>query len=241
MGLLALGSTLIAMGPPTFTLGTCVAYAGIAWLLFDWWHFSEELIPKLRLLGTISTITIALIITWVVFRPAPLTISLLPINENYAEGTDLAGIKWSSKYSGFRVVLRNDADFQYTNIEFLIRTDVMIAAVGFNAKFSQCAAKPTLIGADISGVSIGVPDKDGSTKAIPLDLSLANVYKIFCDKILAHDPLEIVVATRRNLVTGGFDAASAVAIRGAFEGFLRSRPLAKSECLIQGCTPVMLP
>jgi hypothetical protein len=236
-GFVFLGSTLLAMGPAYFTLGACIAYIGIAWLLFDWWFFSRELTLELRLAGTLGTLVIGGIISWVVFRPAPISISFLRITESYADGVDISGIKWSSKYSGFRAVLRNDSNYSYSDIEFLIRTDVMIAAIGFNTKFNNCAAKSTLGAIEISGASIAPNGKN----AIPLDLPMADMFKIVCNKLLPHDPVEIILATRRNIVGGGFDAASAVAIRGSFVGFLQSKSLEKSECLIQGCTPTMIP
>ena len=153
----ALGFSLIAMGPAAFTIGATLGYAGLAWLLFDWWVFSKQLSFGVRLAGTLGTVILTMVLSWVVFRPAPITVSFLRMTENYADGVEIAGIKWSSKYSGIRVVLRNDLDFQYTNVEFKMRTDVMIAAVGFNTKFSQCGAKPTLGPLEISGASIA-PD-----------------------------------------------------------------------------------
>jgi len=233
----ALGFSLLAMGPATFTIGATLGYAGLAWLLFDWWVFSKQLSFGVRLAGSLGTVILAMVLSWLVFRPAPIAVNFLRMIEKYADGVEIAGIKWSSKYSGIRVVLRNDADFQYTNVEFLMRTDVMIAAVGFNTKFSQCSAKPTLGAVEISGASIAPDGKN----AIPLELPMADVFKVVCDRLLPHDPVEIVVATRRNIVTGGFDAASAIVLRGSFEAFLRSRRLEKQECLIAGCTIPALP
>jgi hypothetical protein len=240
-GLLALGVTLIAMGSPTFTLGMMTAYAGVAWLLFDWWFFSKELTLGLRLTGTAGTLAIAAIVSWVAFRPAPLDISFVRVPDGYADGVDVAGIKWSKKYSGLRLSLRNDSDFQYSNIDFLIKTDVMIAAVGFESKFAQCAAKPTLVAVSISGPTIGFQDKNGNTNLMPLNFTMADVFKVFCDKLLPHDPVEIVFATRNSPVRQGFNEASAVNLRGTFEGFLKSRPLEKKECLIAGCVVPDIP
>jgi hypothetical protein len=240
-GLIGLGAGLIAMGASTFMLGTWVAFAGIAWLLFDWWFFSKELSVATRLMGTLGTLVIGVIIGWVAFRPAPFTISFQRLTENYADGAEISGIKWSSKYSGLRMILRNDSDFQYMNLEFLIRTDVMIAAVGFDSKFSSCAAKPTLMGVEFNGPSIGLPDKYGKVVSTPLNFSIADVFKVVCDKLLPHDPVEIVLATRRRIVDGGFNEASGVTVRGSFEGFLKSRPFQKTECLIQGCTAPVIP
>jgi len=238
--LVGLGLTLIAMGPAASLAGAWIAFTGVVWLLLDWWFFSKELPLAVRIVGAATTVAVGIVLSWVVFRPAPLTISSFLISENYADGTEIAGIKWSSKYSGFRTVLRNESDFQYTNVEFVIRTDVLIAAMGFNTKFSQCNAKSTGP-IEISGGSLGFRDKNGNAITIPLSFPMAHMYKVFCDKLLPHDPVEIVVATRRDLVRGGFDAASAIAIRGSFEAFLRNRSFDEHACLIQGCTPVAIP
>ncbi len=239
--LVGLGWTLIAMGPATFIAGAWIAAAGIVWLLLDWSFFSTGLSLTIRILGALVTIAIAAVLGWVVFRPAPLTISSILMSEKFADGVEIAGIKWKKEYSGFRTVLRNDSNFQYTNIEFMIRIDVLIAGIGFNTKFSQCDAEPTLGPIEISGASISFPDKSGNMTATPLNFPLSNMYKIVCDKLLPHDPMEIVIATRRDLVKGGFDAASAVAMRGSFEAFLRKRNFDENECLIQGCAPLVIP
>jgi hypothetical protein len=242
MGFVAFGLGLTAIaGPAFFLLGITFAYAGIAWLLFDWWFFSKDLALRTRLIGTTGTLVIGLAISWVAFRPAPLDTSFSRIIENYSEGTDIGGIKWKSKYAGFRLFLRNDSEFQYTNINFQIRTDVLIAGIGFITKFSQCAAKANIPGLSIGGVSIGLSDKQGKTSYTPMELTEGDIFKVICDKLLPHDPLEIIVATRQHILESGFPEAAAVTVRGSFDGFGQSRPLAKSECLIIGCTPVIIP
>jgi len=233
----AVGMALIAMGPAFFKWGAILAYVSAGWLLFDWWYYYRRLSLLLRLIGMSGTVVIGAAISLVVFHWAPLSVSFLRITEHYADGVEIAGIKWSPKYSGFRIILRNDSDYAYSNIEFLIRSDVMIANIGFIAKFESCAAKPTLGPIEISGASIAPDGKN----AVPLDLPMADMYKIVCDRLLPHDPVEIVVATRRNIIDGGFDEASSVAIRGSFEAFFKTRPLEKTECLIQGCKPIMIP
>jgi hypothetical protein len=120
MGFVAVGLATLAMGPANFTVGACLAYAGIGWLLFDWWFFSKELSTRFRLVGTLGTLIIAAALIWVVFRPATLNANAFAFSSNYETGVKIAGIKWTSDYSDNRIVADNESSFQYTNLDFIV-------------------------------------------------------------------------------------------------------------------------
>jgi len=234
--LLAIGIGIAMAGPAYFWYGIYSAYAALLWLAIDWWVYFHDLTVRQKSLSGAGIIIPLLIVSGIAFHPAPISISFLRMAENYTDGIDVAGIKWSGKYSGLRLFLGNDSDSQYTNIDFMIRTDVYIADIGFETKFSQCIRAPTIPNLAIGGVSIG----DGKTMQ-PMRMTKATVYKIFCDKLLPHDQIQIVIATTQDFMSGGFSEPAAVAMRGSFDGFGRARSLDKSECLIRGCTPVLIP
>jgi hypothetical protein len=237
-----IGSGIAATGPAFFNLGAGLAAAGLAWLLFDWWFFSKDLWLIARLGGTCGTLIIAGALGWVVFRPAPLPIDVALLPGNYPDGSVVGGIKWNSQYGGFDLSLRNDSDFQYTNIDFLIRTNLMIAEIGSTSKFSQCSAKPVIPGLQVQGAYIAGHDEKGNPVNIPVgEFTRGDIFKVYCDKILPNDFVTLTIATHQRPGEGGFKEPAATSLRGSFDGFGQSRPLQKQACLIKGCAEIPYP
>jgi hypothetical protein len=122
----AIGIGLAVAGGTYFWSGIYLAYTGITWLLVDWWIFSKALSFQAKIIGTIGTLIITLLVTWMAFRPAPLGIFSTQVDMNYEANQDVYGIKWNNLYSPLRTVISNESDDQYHALEIFIRTDVLI-------------------------------------------------------------------------------------------------------------------
>jgi hypothetical protein len=108
--------------------------AQLRWLLVDWWIFSKALSFRTKLIGTIGTLIIALLVSWMAFRSAPLGIFSISQNMNYGANKDVYGIKWNDLYSPSRTVISNEHGDQYYALEIFIRTDLIIKEIGSNRR-----------------------------------------------------------------------------------------------------------
>ena len=61
---------------------------------------------------------------------------------NFAEGTQVAGIKWKQGYAQARVYLTNESKTNYTDLDAKISTDLFIAEVGIISDFNKCEVIP---------------------------------------------------------------------------------------------------
>jgi hypothetical protein len=228
---LASGIVLMLTGPDTFWAGYGMTAAALIWLALDWYFYSDRFAVRMQFAVYGLILLSAVFLFIFAFRPMPLRVSLSQIAEHYATDSNIDGIKWKANYTGFRAFLVNDSDFQYTNLDFLVRTDILIAEIGFNAKFSQCTAEPTLPGLMIGGVSITT--SEGTS--YPTTPAGANVFHVYCDKILPRSQIEMTVATRPDL-RGGFPDAASAQLTGSFDAYFQSRPIDAAECLVKGCS-----
>jgi hypothetical protein len=189
-----------------FWLGVVIGYLASAWFLLDWLVVSRRERTKTRVSVAAIPIGAALLVSWIAFRPAPIDIRAISLDGNYSDDTVIAGIKWKSKYSDARVILGNETSDQYTNIVLTLRTKLIIVTVGSLSPLSQCQSAPDLPGVSLNGASIVVHGKDGDT-SIPMFTPengpiAATQYKVFCDKILSNERIELVVATESDLLSG---------------------------------------
>jgi hypothetical protein len=228
----AVGVGLTMTGFVNFMAGIVIMGLALFYMAIHWWRYSKGLGFFARY-AVYAGIAIAFFfIGWLIWRPVPLEVSFLPMDDFIPEGTDVAGIKWSKDYSQVRVIFVNHSESdQFTNINFFVGADVGIGKVGFVSKFSQCGAESILPGTYLSF-------------AVPGPIGPAAIFRVFCDRLLPKDKLEIALATVRtpNLPGRFADVSSKakwMSIRGSFDGLGRSRTIEKSECLIKGCTGIL--
>jgi hypothetical protein len=141
------------------------------------------------------------------------------------------------RYAGFRSFLVNDSSAQYTDLDFLIKTDVMIAVIGFATNFSKCSAEQMLPGIYIGGIT-AMDSKGNATPTIPAG---ATIFHVYCDKLLPKTQIEMIVATVQDLSARGFAEVAAVKMSGSFNAFFRPHAIDHSECLVVGCAPIAIP
>jgi hypothetical protein len=230
--LLAVGVTMMLTGPSVFWWGFALSIAALGWLVIDWYIYSRKRFSLLiRMTGYAASCLCMIGIITFAFRPMPLDVSFHRMAEHYPAGTDIDGIKWRPEYAGFRAFLVNKTDFQYANLDFLIRVDVLISGVGVHTKSSQCTSEATLPGVLFGGFTL----TDPKGMSVPLPPMEANIFRINCDRILPNSQLELIIATRAD---GGFSEAAAVKLSGSYEAYFRTRRLERQECLVNCCSPL---
>jgi len=234
----ATGIGLAATGATYFWIGSYLAYVGIAWLLVDWWLFSKTLVMQTRLLGTTGTLIIAGIVTWMSFRPATLTILSISDDVNYADGTEIYGIKWSNRYSELRTVISNDSSTQYHDLEIFIRTDDAIRATS-SSSGDQCKYSPFLPGVLIADPTITSTDQHGNKETIPVTLNAGTVFRVYCDKLLANQTIEIVSAIIPNPGNSAPRMKPLWAlVKATFVAFGRPETRISSHCFVGTCSHI---
>jgi hypothetical protein len=123
-------------------LGVTSLYIGailfVASFPFEWWVNSNHVLWIRAGLGAISLIGLLI---WH-FLPAPLTISSESRLPGYLAGTDVAGIRWSQDYSEFTVRIQNQTDEDYSNLEALIETDLVIEELKATENYANCSVFP---------------------------------------------------------------------------------------------------
>jgi hypothetical protein len=231
----------LAVIPFHFWLGICAAYIGAAIFLIDWWIVSLNEHLSRRLLVSAIPVAAFLLISWLAFRPAPLDIIALLLDGNYSTGEMVAGIKWEPSYSEIRLVIRNGSSSQYTNLNVAIRTDIPMAKIGSLNEFSQCKSA-----AELPGVIIAAPtltrhgEKGEPDVSIPLTNLAGNQFRLYCDKIIASNTLEAVIAI------GAPDAnrklkPSWISAEAEYEAYFRPNKKTITQCLTPPCRNIPLP
>jgi hypothetical protein len=234
----AIGIGLAVAGGSYFWTGIVLAYAGIAWLLLDWWFFSKTLSGRIRLVGTGGTLVFALVVSWIAFRPAPLEIFSTATDLDYTDGSDVFGIKWNDLYSDLRTNITNTSSDQYTDLEIFIRTDLQIRDMAFLGRL-QCSHNVWLP-VQISATGLKAKDSEGKTVAVPLNLTTGTIFRIFCDKLLPSERIEIVSAI---VPIKGKDRKKPVWVytKINYNAYGRARAKEFTQCFIAKCTIPDLP
>jgi hypothetical protein len=235
---LLFGTGLVMMAT-SFQLGVVIAYVAAVWFLIDWGLVSYKEHPLKRVIVAFIPMACISLITWVAFRPTPLTIDIFPVDANYEDGSVIAGIKWKPIYSDVRILLGNSSSTSYTNVIVTLRTDEMIAGVGSANQLSQCQSAPDTPNFRFGGGVLKFPTKDSNAVSIPLMFDMATQYKVFCDKLLPGSNLELVIAVAPNIVSGQkwekHDPAW-ISMKVEYDAFGRSNgPIPFSKCFLDKC------
>lgn len=228
-----------------FWTGCGLMATGLLFFCWEWQRSSDSRARKWQLGGWIVIAGCFGFLGWIVLRPVPFDVSFLSIEDQYAEGTEVAGIKWKSIYYQTRIVLVNNSDDQYTNIGFRVRTNLTIAAIGFISTFSRCNAEPVTPGIVTAGTTLTTPNPQGGLSVLKTE-QISQTFRVFCDRILSDDKIEVIVATVgvRQLMRQPSHSSSMplwIAISGSFDGFGRSRTLRRSQCLVKNCPDIANP
>src|SRR5580698_5452375 len=195
----ALGIGLTMTGYVQFWMGLFVMGGGLAWFAIDIWLLRRRLGKVGVGAGMAFCVAVALLVGWMVFRPAHLRIALfLPGMAAYPAGTEIGGVKWKPGYTDLRLVLVNDGAASYSEVDALLRSNYFVAEVGFVDGFSGCKVSPAMPFM-VSGSALTILGKDGKpVQTVPLTGPWhSNQVRIHCDKLIAGDKIEAVVAIEK--------------------------------------------
>jgi hypothetical protein len=123
----------------------------------------------------------------------PLLFQAMNHNANYLPGTAIGGIPWSSRFSDSRLMIVNQAPFDYTDIDLSVRPDRPIAAIGQVTKLPDVFFTATIDPA----MRQEVADRATGQRLVnPLMLIATNGgYRVRCKTLPKNSRLEMVIAT----------------------------------------------
>ncbi len=242
---LVLGIGVPMMGYVNFWWGVAISAIAIVFFTVEW---LRKYAPKQRVLVNVLVISAlggsGIFLLWLTFRPVTVKFDILPATQHYTEGVEIGGLHWQKSYSGSTIVINNQEKSQITNIDLLIKSDAPIVAVGAQSQFSHCGGKPYSPGLLVAAMAETSTDGSGQTHTVPVQMVSAEEFRVFCDRVLGGDSVELTVATGPRLPVGGMPAVSTqtwLSMKGSFDALGRQRSVRTSGCLVKGCLEVVFP
>jgi hypothetical protein len=240
---LAAGLGMTLTGYTNFWIGIGIAAIAMAVLTVEWYSVSRQFRWWYQVIGYTVVVVVAAWLLYIIFRPIGINIAFLDIPNTFPDGTLVDGITWKKDYRELRLIIENNNDSdQFANVSFLIRTNITIAAMGFNARFGHCDAETTLYPAIRVSSPIMTRLAPGQEPiSLPLSLTMGTTFKVFCDRIIGGEQAEIVLATVNSPTSPLPSHAEWAAINGSFDALGRSRTLHFSQCFVSQCQNVVFP
>lgn len=119
--------------PDYFWAFVILVYAAIVIWCFDL-LFDERIQAQRQFVRVIIVCCATGIAVWFtldfVLAEVPLTLSTRNINSTHQAGTSLGGISWSPKYSDLRIVLDNPTDYDFSDVDLILKPDGPVVAMG---------------------------------------------------------------------------------------------------------------
>jgi hypothetical protein len=222
-----------------FLLGIIIGCAGSVLLLLASLYLSRKQSASRRIVVSLGSFALCLgLFAWLWFRPDSIEVTALPMSGGYKSGTVIAGIKWDENYSEARIIIQNNSSTAYTDINALVRTDLFITKIGSMNPNSHCQSRP-FTPFQITGAALNILGKDKTPqRAIPLftperEGAYGSQFKLYCDKLLAGEMIEAVVALVSPLERIPPQWISAEVEFDAFGRTRSARPL--RQCLVDKC------
>jgi hypothetical protein len=114
----------------------------------------------------------------------------------YPDGTIIAGLPWGPTLTDTRLYIHNSSDRAYSNIDFLVRTDLVIVAIAaepgptncyFSAPQSSTAPR-TIFGKDATGKDVPIP-----LEPITGIQAISSIYRGLCDRLPPRSEIEVIL------------------------------------------------
>ena len=149
--------------PLSYVVGVLIVYAGFALCLAECiWEPALLARPyqlQIALIGVVFALGAAFSIS-VVLVLAPLTFDSYAMRKaTHADGTDVEGIHWDSRFTELRVAVTNPTDDDYRNLDVVIQPDKWIHKAVVVNRLSVCDL--TSVGGNV--VEASLPNKTGMT------------------------------------------------------------------------------
>src|SRR5437879_3903408 len=176
--------------PQFFWFAVGLVYGGLLLLIAD--VYFEPNLPR-AFKAVVGAIVIAAVFAFsllVVFVPAPLALSSLSSDINYAEGSGPGGIAWRAVFIELVLTVNNPTGRGYDDVDLLVRPDYPVAAIAQLSNLSDVSFE------DYYGVTDRITIEDLSTRVGHPMVFLATDagYKVHCGHIPPHTSLQIVMA-----------------------------------------------
>jgi hypothetical protein len=180
--------------PDAFIYFVIACYAAIitsvVWLIVEF-HFDKTSTMIVVLLGLSAAILFSIRF---VFIPLHLTPNVLSTNADYENATTFGanGLVWSPKYAAIHMNINNETDYDYTDVELLIKPDIPIRSVVSLRAFPVVSLVREL---PLSSEMFLRSSASNSDANIPTEWFLSTAgYHIRTDLLPAHSQVELLLA-----------------------------------------------
>jgi hypothetical protein len=176
--------------PQFFWFAVALVYGGLLLLIAD--VYFEPNLPR-SFKGVVGAIGVVglLAFSWlVVFVRAPLALSSLSSDINYAQGSGPGGIAWRSVFTELVLTVNNPTGRGYDDVDLLVRPDFPVAAIAQLSNLSEVSFE------DYYGVTNRITVEDLSARVgVPMVFLATDAgYKVHCGHIPPRSSLQIVMA-----------------------------------------------
>lgn len=192
---------LVVVGTKLSTQGEQVILI-VAWSLFVLSVFrtspisKQDWLPRLLVTSAFASIAglgLCLMTGWrPVLSKFPINLFAMANDGNYPNGTKIGGIAWSTRFVDLRIVLRNETESDYDDLDFTLQPDRPVAEIG------QISNLPNVSFSPLADPTYSVVFVEGATKkqtTIPLVLVASDGgYRMRCALLPHKGKLEIVAA-----------------------------------------------
>jgi hypothetical protein len=161
------------------------------WLSVKVFRHNTKLTLKIMLAGVSLLLYVGAY--WSIWVPASISPVLADNHVNYETGTDIYGITWQPDFSEVQLHLSNDSDYDYTNIDAYVRTDLLIAGAGLFGGINICSSEP-YSGIPVISGTVSWKGSQGDPHTAPLlenNLRQASFFRIRCDRFSARSVIDI--------------------------------------------------
>lgn len=236
----AISIVMTGAAPDYFRALTIVALIAVIWLGVEWGIICAKAQLKHEFIGYIVVGMLVAIATWFAVQQAPILVSGLIPPGDYLPGANVEGIKWQKEFLPLDVSLLNQTDSDFADVRFYIRTNLVIAKIGFSGE-NDCRGFPALPGLEITSATMTRTDPQGhkiTWRVLDNDQdTVASFFRVQCDKIRAHSQVDMALAAMR-WPPGNSGEIRWVAVFAKYLGAYQNREQFSAMCLVNRCNKI---
>jgi hypothetical protein len=148
-----------------------------------------------RLLASLPFLIVAVWFSFqFVFLRLPLDIGSRNPDADYPDNTAIAGINWNRKFADLRVTISNDTEYDYTNLNLLLKPKEPVVYV---AQVTTLPGVSILRESDVKSTDLFLVNPSTQERQrIPNEwFASTGGFRVECDRLPPHEHIEIVLAT----------------------------------------------
>lgn len=177
-----------------FWLAVILVCLGGVCIAIDLWFepdFGSRLWLRLVGIALVAALELAFCLG-IVFVRAPLFVSAMATPATYTPGTVIADIRWRPEFEEVNVILENGTDYNYDDLNLLLRADLPIAKIGQASTILDVSFEDEH---KLLTRPMFREGAMGNTSVLPLSLLATDAgYRVHCGHLAAHQRLRIVLA-----------------------------------------------